>query len=497
MVTSGPGVTNLVTPIADAFYDSTPLVALTGQVGTADIRAGRRVRQRGFQEVDTPSLLKSLTKEVFQPMTPGELPGVLRRAFTIANEGRPGPVVVDLPMDVQKSTECPPGDAEAHDPPSQGTLDMGLVEKAASWIAEAERPVVFAGQGVLIAEACEPLRRLVHSRRIPTVMSMLGLGAVPTDSEVALGFPGHTGNRCANRVIHEADVLLALGVRLDVRQTGTLTEAFVPNGRIVRIDLDEGELSFPRVKTHINILADAGAALEALLQALESRPPRDLAPWWERVEELRCRSPLSFEGAEGLLKPQQVVETVNRLTRGRAAVAVSGVGSHQQWTARHFDFDHPQRAWLTSGGHGAMGYDLPTAIGAQLNRPDDLVLCFVGDGSLQLNIQELQTAVDYQTPVKIFVLDNSRLAMVSQFQLMNWGSDPTTGGKSNPDFAAIARAYGLEAFTLSTPDELESVARRALDHDGPALVHCRVDPREDVSPMLLPGKAMDAMWPYV
>jgi len=497
MVTSGPGVTNLTTVLADAYFDSTPLVAITGQVGTADLFSGRHVRQLGFQQVDTITLVKSITKAAFLPRSPDELPGILQKAFYVASAGRQGPVVIDLPMDVQRGVLHEDIPTEPSNRRHPKDLDLKLIKEAASWLSTAEKPVIFAGQGILISGACEPLRRLVDKYQIPVAMSLLGLGAIPTISTLALGFPGHTGNQYAGSAIHESDLLLAVGVRLDVRQTGNMTNTFVPNGRIIHIDLDESELKYPRVKTDMIIESDAKTAIEQLSRALEHFPKRDVKPWLNRVQALKEEFPLSFENAEDLLKPQQVIEAVNQITKGRSVIVSSGVGSHQQWTARHFDFDYPNRTWLTSGGHGAMGYDLPTAIGAQLTRPGDLVICFVGDGSFQINIQELQMVVDYKTPVKIFVLDNSRLAMVSQFQLFNWETDPTTGNKTNPDFAAIGRAYGISSYTLRKVADLKPTIKEVLNQKGPALVHCIVDPKEDVSPMLLPGQTMDGMWPYV
>lgn len=496
MVTSGPGVTNLATVVADAYFDSTPLVALTGQVGTGDITSCRQVRQRGFQEVDAISLMNPITKATFMPLSVGDLPSMLEEAFIVAEKGRQGPVVVDLPMDVQRDKLV----ENFHSSPHKLTCPVGpdpkLIEKAAEWIAAAAKPVIFAGQGVLIGEACAELRQLAESRGIPVVMSLLSLGAFPTDNPLSLGFVGHTGNQYAGCAIHESDLVVAVGVRLDVRQTGSCIEQFVPNGRVVRIDLDQNELKYSRVRTDLEIHSDARLALSKLLDALEDKPPTNISKWRTQIEKFRTDFPLAYNSQNPSVKQQHIIESVNELTKRQQVVVVSGVGSHQQWAARHFDFDFPRRVWLTSGGHGAMGYDLPTAIGAQLERPDDLVLCFVGDGSLQINIQELQSAVVYNAPVKIFVLDNCRLGMVSQFQLLNWDSDPTTGNKINPDFVAVARAYGLKAYSIKRKEEVDSIVAEAIAHEGPTLIHCLVDYSEDVSPMLLPGQPMNKMWPY-
>ena len=496
MVTSGPGVTNIATVVADAYFDSTPLVVITGQVGTGDINSERQVRQSGFQQVDAISLMKPICKATFSPMSPDNLSEMLESAFSITTDGRYGPVVIDLPMDVQRGQLTINPCRTSHKSKTLLEPEPSLIREIAKNLAHAKKPVIFAGQGVLLSDACAELRQLADRCDIPVAMSLLGLGAMPTDSPLALGFAGHTGNQYAARAIHEADLLLVIGARLDVRQTGSCVDNFVPHGKVIRIDLDSSELEYPRVKSDINICCEAKSALVLLNKIVESQKLSKHSKWRAYINELKIEYSLSYESNNTSVKPQEIIEVVSRLTVGRSVVAVSGVGSHQQWAARHFNFDFPSRVWLTSGGHGAMGYDLPSAIGAQIARPDDLVVCFVGDGSLQLNIQELQSVVVQNTPVKIFVLDNHRLAMVSQFQLMNWDSDPTTGHKDNPDFAAIAMAYGIKAYTIRRHEEIETVSSEALLYNGPALIHCFVDYNEDVSPMLLPDQTMDKMWPY-
>ncbi len=494
MVTSGPGVTNVVTAVADAYFDSTPLVVLTGQVATTDMRGTIPVRQRGFQEVDTVALMRPITKEQLLPRTPDELSAAIERAFEVSIEGRPGPVLVDLPMDVQRG-EVSAATHENPPPPTTTPLDEGVLDEIAARVATAERPVISAGQGVLLSRAHEELRRLALGRGIPVSHSLLGLGAIPSDHVRALGFHGHTGNQFAGKAIHHSDLVLVVGSRLDVRQTGSQTAQFAPAATIVRIDLDTGELGYSRIRTDIALQADCREALIALNERLESYPLRDLGQWHERIAAWRSEFPLSY-ASDGTLKPQQVVETANRLTAGRELIVTTGVGSHQHWVARHFDFDFPRRRLLTSGGHGAMGYDLPSAVGAQLSNPESLVLCFVGDGSLQMNIQELASVVAHDLPIKLIVMDNQRLGIVSQFQMLNWGSDPTCGDKWNPDFAAIATAYGIRSWAVRSEPELEPALAELLESPGAGLVHCHIDPGEDIVPMLLGGQTMDRMWPY-
>jgi acetolactate synthase I/II/III large subunit len=494
MVTSGPGVTNLITPVADAYFDSTPLVVITGQVGTGDMRGARPIRQRGFQEVDTTALMRPITKAQIQPLHPREVPEAIERAFRESAQARPGPVLLDLPMDVQRgelSREPPPTPA----PDARPGFDAELLDATVERLLAARRPVILAGQGVLLARAQEELRRLAIELEIPVTQSLLGLGAFPTGHPLALGYHGHTGNQYAGLAIHESDLVLVLGSRMDVRQTGSLPAQFAPAAEIVRVELEQSELDDSRVRTDIALLGDVRQALSGLLDRLDGRPRPDLGAWHERIADWRREFALEWETG-GPLKPQPIVAAANRLTAAEDVVCVTGVGSHQHWVARHFDLDFPSRPLLTSGGHGAMGYDLPTAVGAQLARPESTVLCFVGDGSLQINIQELASLVDRELPVKIVVLDNHRLGIVSQFQLQNWGSDPTCGHKWNPDFAAIARAYGIPSWTIEHDAQIEDALVQALAAQGPALVHCLIDPEEDVVPMLLAGQTMDRMWPY-
>jgi len=500
MVTSGPGVTNVVTPVADAYFDSVPIVVLTGQVGTGDMRGQRPVRQRGFQEVDTIALMKPISKAQLFATSPSDLLEIMPEAFRLAMEGRRGPVVVDLPMNSQRGEVAPPAagssngagrrDAQAANLPP---VDPEAIDKIAQWISGSRRPVILAGQGILASGAQGELRRIAEENRIPVSQSLLGLGGFPTASELALGFHGHTGNQYAGKAIYGADLLLVLASRLDVRQTGSRVDDFVPNGRIVRIDLDPHEIEHSRVRSDLTVRADVREVLCKLNHRMKELSRPDTAQWLEQINEWRMQFPLTYQ-ENGKLKPQYVIQTVDCLTRGEHAICVSGVGSHQQWVARHFSFDFPTRPWLTSGGHGAMGFDLPVAIGAQITFPQRRVICFVGDGSLQINIQELAAIVEFNLPIKIFVLNNHRLGIVSQFQILNWKSDPTCGHKWNPDFAAVARAYGIASATVVRSDEVKTAAQQALAHPGPFLLDCVVDEDEDVVPMLLPGQTMDAMW---
>jgi acetolactate synthase-1/2/3 large subunit len=498
LVSSGPGVTNIVTCVADAFYDSVPLVVFTGQVGTGDLKRPDVLRQRGFQEVDTPALLGSIAKAVFQPKSPDELCGVLPEAFRLAAEGRPGPVVVDLPMDVQRGEVKVCGAITIACGATRLQPEPVVIQQIVTALSAAKRPVLLAGNGIAVAGAVEELRAFIEAAPMPVTQSLPALGVFPTDHPLAIGFHGHTGNQYAGLAIHNADFVLVVGSRLDIRQTGSVIDRFAPSARVARIELDMVEIAHARVKVDITAHADVRSGLAALRMALGDVDLPDWSDWIEQVNEYRERHPLS-EGAKHLLTAQKVIAIADHLTARerlgrRNVIVVTGVGSHQQWAARHFTFDRPRRSWLTSAGHGTMGYDLPAAIGAQFSDPDAMVLCFVGDGSVQMNIQELAAVAEFGLPVKIIVLDNHRFAIVSQFQNLNWGSDPTCNHKVNPDFAAVARAYGIQAFTLSDPSQVEAVLSAALDFPGPALIHCLISPAEDISPMLLAGQTMDEMW---
>jgi len=490
MVTSGPGVTNVLTCVADAYYDSTPLVLIAGQVGSGDLTAGRPIRQRGFQEVDTPALLKTITKAQFQPTTPAQLAQVMVDAFTLATEGRPGPVVIDLPMNVQRNElPSPMSVIPLKIPQTHFDGDLSLLCK---WLAEAQRPLIIAGQGVLQSGATALLRRWVKLG-VPVSHSLLGIGAICGDDELNLGFHGHTGFQAAGVAIQQADLLLVIGSRLDVRQTGNQFDRFAENARIVRIDLDKDEVSESRIRHDQLINGDVKQVLNALLPMLEAMTLPDWQPWLTEITEWKQQYAFQPMQNRGLL-PQQVIEAADQITAGRALICTTGVGSHQHWVARHFTFDAPHRRLLTSGGHGAMGYDLPSAVGAQLANPDALVLCIVGDGSFQMNLQELAAIQAYRLPVKIIVLDNHRLGLVSQFQQFNWQSDPTTGEKWNPDFAQIAKGFGIESHTITEAAHLQSILPQALNSPQAVLLHCQVAIEEDITPMLLAGQTLDKMW---
>ncbi len=494
MVTSGPGVTNAVTPIADAYYDNIPLVVITGQVGTSDMRGSLPVKQRGFQEVDTVELMKPITKAAFLVKDVRDLPDVMEQAFFLARSGRQGPVVVDLPMNVQRSAvdesafRAIPKHAEF-----LPVVPAEQIETLARWISQARRPVLLAGGGVIASGAYQELRALADKYRIPVTMSMPGIGAYPSTAVLSLGLCGYAGSQYANMAMYKSDLLIAIGTTFHLRQTGSLPNKTVENGRVARIDLDKNELQHSRVPLDLEIHADAKAALAALECALQRLTPPTTEAWLDQIGDWKAKYPLLTGGPGKLPKPQDVIEAVNAAVRGKPVIVSTGVGQHQVWVPRHFDFAMPDRMLLTSSGHGTMGFDLPAAIGAKIANPHATVICIVGDGSLQMNIQELATIVERGIDIKIVVLDNHALSIVAQFQRQNWKSHPSTGDKYNPDFAAIAQAYGIAGVSVMSCEGMAKTVQAALNRKGPLLIHCHVDPQEDLLPMLLGGHTLDDM----
>ncbi len=470
MVTSGPGVTNAITPIADAYYDNIPLVVLTGQVGTADMRGSLPVKQRGFQEVDTIDLMKPIAKAAFQVTDIRQLPCIMEQAYVLASTGRQGPVVVDLPMNVQRASLARGEYSLVPAPLSQKTtLPKARLKTLAEWIGCAERPVILAGGGAVQSGAETEIRKLAECLGIPVAMSLPGMGVYPSAAALSLGLCGYAGSQYANLAIHNCDLLIGIGTTFHVRQTGSLPDQTAPGARIARIDIDAGELAHSRVPLDLKIDADAKLAVGALNEFLGHEMPAKARTdaWLATIGQWKAEHPLCVGKRGAALKPQDIIAAADRICTTEPLIVTTGVGQHQIWVPRHFSFDNPKRRLLTSSGHGTMGYDLPAAIGAKIARPDAKVLCFVGDGSLQMNIQELATIAEMNLDIKIIVLDNHALNIVAQFQRQNWKSHPSTGGKYNPDFAAIARAYGIRSHAIASPYGMEKVLAEGLKHPDP------------------------------
>jgi len=495
MVTSGPGVTNALTPLADAFYDSTPLLLITGQIGTGDLHSGRQVRQRGFQEVPVLDLVKPISKAAVCPASAAAALTAVPELLAVATSGRPGPVVLDFPMDIQR-TACPE-DAPMPTLPTTAPAApaASAIDAIARALAGARRPVIMLGQGALQAGHFASYRQLAERSDALVVSSLPGLGAFPGDDRRSLGYIGHTGHAAANRAVHTADLLLVLGARLDVRQTGTVTNSFVPSGQVAWVNSDPDELAYPRVAVQWALNADAGLSADALLAALPARTTA-VDHDWQAARQSERQSGEEDELAPDTahLGPREVLRALAERMAGGHGTVSTGVGSHQQWAARHLCYAPDGWRFLTSAGHGAMGYDLPTAIGAAIACPDQTSLCVVGDGSLLMNIQELASLAERQLPVKILLLNNRRLGIVSQFQRITWGTDPSSGHFPSPDFVAIARGFGIAAERLEQRDEIGPALDAFWAASGPTLLEVRIDHDADVVPMLLGGQTMDQMW---
>ncbi len=494
MVTSGPGATNIVTPIADAFLDSVPLVVVTGQVSTSAIGTD------AFQEVDTTGITTSITKHNWLITDPADIARTVKEAFYVATTGRPGPVVIDVPKDVAQATTTWPERIEMELPGYRliGEPDLGAVDAAVALIHEARRPVLYVGGGVLKADATEALAQLVERTSFPVVTTLMARGAFPDSDPRCLGMPGMHGTYAAVTAMQRADLLVALGARFDDRVTGKVS-AFAPQAKIVHLDVDRAEIGKVR-RPDVAIAADCRAGIEAIVRRLEAEGPagsfdaKCLAPWWAEIDAWRTSYPLHYETGEtpGSLKPQYVIEQLRAATPDHT-ILVSGVGQHQMWAAQHWRFDHP-RAWVNSGGLGTMGFAIPAAIGAKVGRPDQMVWAVDGDGCFQMTAQELITASMERIPVKIAILNNAYLGMVRQWQHMFYDERYSSVYLSSdlPDYVRWAEAMGCAGFRVTSAEDVRPTIEKAnaID-DQPVVIDFRTDPNEHVYPMVAAGSSND------
>ena len=482
--TSGPGATNLVTAITDAMMDSVPTVFLTGQVRTELLGTD------GFQEADTIGITMPIVKHSFMIQHPLELPRTLHEAFHLARTGRPGPVVVDIPQDLSRADIAYEPVDDVHLPGYQPTTEgnQKQIRLAAKALANARRPVIYAGGGVINADAATELTDLVSADRFPCTCTLMGLGAYPADRGQWLGMLGMHGTRAANYAMDEADLICAIGARFDDRITGKLSE-FAPHAKYIHIDIDPAEIS-KNVPAHIPIVGDAKNILPRLVaeyRALETDSSR-LEEWWGRIEQWRRRYPLRYdETPDSEIKPQRMVQALYEATGGDC-ILTSDVGQHQMWAAQYFPFAKPRR-WINSGGLGTMGFGLPAALGAQVGCPDQLVCCLAGDGSVQMNIQELATCTEYGIPIKVFVMNNGYLGMVRQWQELFWDRRYSHVDMGQwPDFIKLAEAYGATGVRLDDKNTLVDGMKEALAADGPVIVDVRVTREENCYPMIPAGQ---------
>ena len=480
MATSGPGATNLVTGIANAYMDSIPLVLITGQVSTSQVGTD------AFQEVDITGITLPITKHNYLVKHAQKLPAVIKQAFHIASTGRPGPVLIDLPRDVAEATikfQYPRSvSMRGFRPVLRG--HPAKISQAAKLIAESKRPVIYAGGGILNSKASGELRELAELINAPVTNTFMGLSSFPGEHPLFLGMLGLHGTRYANLAVTNCDLLIALGARFDDRVTGKIA-AFAPRAKIIHVDIDPAEIG-KNVLINIPIVGDVKNVLQSLLSQLEPRANQD---WVDQIIAWKEQYPLSYDN-DGPLKPQWVVEELYRHTQGECTV-VTDVGQHQMWVAQFYRFKYPGTL-VSSGGLGTMGFGLPAAVGTQLGSPGKRVVLVTGDGSIQMNLQELATAAEQKLPLKIIILNNYVLGMVRQLQTIYCeGRHTAVNFAFHPDFELLATAYGIKGYTVRTREDLERVLPEALAHEGPALVNCMVSPEENVSPMVLAGKSID------
>jgi acetolactate synthase-1/2/3 large subunit len=489
LATSGPGATNLVTPICDAMMDSVPVVFITGQVRTELLGTD------GFQEADTIGITMPIVKHSFMIQHPTEVPRAIHEAFHLARSGRPGPVLVDIPQDLSRAEIDYEPVTDIRLPGYQPTVEgnQKQIRQAAKALAAARRPVIYAGGGVVNAGAAAELTEFATCDRFPVTCTLMGLGAFPGNHPQWLGMLGMHGTRSANYAIDEADLICAIGARFDDRVTGKLSE-FAPRAKFIHIDVDPAEIS-KNVPAHIPIVGDAKHVLSKLLVEYRALAPDSerLGDWWKRIESWRERYPLSYKDSEDSeIKPQYMVQALYEATGGEAIIT-SDVGQHQMWTAQHYHFPKPRR-WINSGGLGTMGFGLPAAMGAAVGCPDRLVCCIAGDGSVQMNAQELATCAQEGIPIKVFIMNNGYLGMVRQWQELFWDRRYTqveTG--AYPDFVKLAEAYGATGMRLTDKGSLVDDMKRAIETDGPVVVDVKVTREENTFPMIPTGSAAREM----
>lgn len=485
LVTSGPGGTNTVTGIATAAMDSIPMVVFTGQVPTD------MIGNDAFQEADIVGITRPITKHNYLVKDVSDLEQVIREAFHVATSGRPGPVLVDLPKDMIKNEAHYSGLKKVSIPSYKPTREghSSQVAKAAQMLSNAKKPLIYAGGGVILGEAWEELTAMAERLNIPVTTTLMGLGGFPESKSQSLGMLGMHGTYYANMATTECDVLLAAGARFDDRVTGRL-DGFSPHSKKIHIDIDPSNIG-KNVPVEVPIVGDVKNVLSAIDQQA-SKP--DTTEWWNTIEDWKKNHPLNVPKPEGLIKPQHMIERISEVTNGEAIV-VTDVGQHQMWAAQHYTFNHP-RSFLSSGGLGTMGYGFPAAMGAAFGCPDRPIVCITGDGGFQMTAYELATAVEYEVPVKIAIMNNECLGMVRQWQELFYNKRYSHSilKKGNPDFVKLAESYGAVGYRASNNEEMDNILEKAMKiNDRPVVMDFRVEPRENCYPMVPSGAALNEM----
>ena len=496
LVTSGPGATNMVTALTDAYMDSIPLVCITGQVPT------HLIGTDAFQECDTTGITRPCTKHNWLVKDVNQIAETIHKAFRIATTGRPGPVLIDIPKDIQFKKGIYQSEEkieiDSYRPNYKGDPDQ--IEKAVEMISQAKKPIFYTGGGIINAgeKASEILRELVSTTGFPITSTLQGLGCYPGEDSQFLGMLGMHGTFEANNAMHDCDLMINIGARFDDRITGMVSK-FSPNSKKIHIDIDPSSIN-KIVKVDVAIVGDAQSIMSTMLEIIKKKYPgfknsnkEKISDWWKQIEKWREKKSLSFKEDKKTILPQYAVQRLYELTKNQDTFITTEVGQHQMWAAQHYKFNKPNR-WMTSGGLGTMGYGLPAAIGVQVAHPKRLVIDIAGEASILMNIQELSTAVQYRLPVKIFILNNEYMGMVRQWQeLLHDKNYSESYSEALPDFVKLAEAYGAIGIRASKPDELDEKIREMIDVDKPVIFDCRVTKEENCFPMIPSGKAHNEM----
>ena len=496
LVTSGPGATNVVTALTDAYMDSIPLVCISGQVPT------HLIGTDAFQECDTTGITRPCTKHNWLVKDIKELSKTLHEAFRVATTGRPGPVLVDIPKDIQfaKIKYTKPKKEKKSNGKLHNNFSQEEINELVDLIAKAKKPVVYTGGGVINSgpEASESLREFVRMIGFPITSTLQGLGAFPGDDSQFIGMLGMHGTYEANNAMHDCDLLINIGARFDDRITGKIDE-FSPKSKKIHIDIDPSSIN-KIIKVDLAIVGDVNEVLKAAVKTISQKKngfknsnKQNVSKWWEKIEKWREKDSLGFINSKKSIKPQHAVQRLYELTKNQDTFITTEVGQHQMWAAQHYKFNKPNR-WMTSGGLGTMGYGLPAAVGVQIAHPDKLVIDIAGEASVLMTMQEMSTAVQYNLPIKIFVLNNQYMGMVRQWQeLLHEKNYSESYSEALPDFVKLAEAYGCKGIKADNPDELDLKINEMLEHKGPVIFDCRVDPNENCFPMIPSGKPHNQM----